>query len=170
MRQKQSNQLFKPCTCSRQLIPADCTRAFWLGSMRVTLITHACSVYHVSLDCTWFIAMVRCSRVAAILCIASNLEINGSVLFAESCSCGSINSNPWEGNALSLDNSWEPGKCWTWLIILKGVTYLHYSMIYTWCWWLYTCSDTWGTQYCPMMSDYAHVSKYHNAASSAKIA
>ena len=39
------------------------------------LVAHACFVYHVSLDCTRFLVVVCGSRVAAILCIASNLEI-----------------------------------------------------------------------------------------------
>ena len=54
--------------------------------------------------------------------------------FANHIDYVSLNSNPWDGNAPSLDNSWEPDKYTMAAVILvsyKMCSSLHYIMLGT---------------------------------------
>ena len=76
------------------------------------------------------------SRVAALYCTVGNLEMVGHLRFflLNDLDYVSLNSNPWDGNAPSLGNSWEPRQSKMAAVILvnyKMCSSLHYIMLGT---------------------------------------
>ena len=95
----------------------------------------------------------HCSRVATLNCTVGNLEMGGHLRFFGRIIIiddVSLNSNPWEGNAPSLGNSWEPGKFKMAAVIMvnyKMCSSLHYIRLGTYFLYVHACFEVRGIQW-----------------------